>query len=99
MCKAPKPPEPKEPDKPEYLRNAYLDAAIGQSGMVQSLRQGRSGFRIDLGLGIGDRQPGESLVPSTPAAATTPDVAAYAPPTQVRPVGGRKTGRNRTELR
>ncbi len=96
MCKAPKPPEPKEPDKPEYLRNAYLDAAVGGAGVVSQLRQRRSGFRIDLGLGIGDRQPGESLVPATPAAPTSPSSP---PPSQVRPISTRGQGRRRTELR
>jgi hypothetical protein len=73
MCKAPKPPAPKEPDKPEFLRNVYLDAAVGQSGVVSKLRSGRSQFRIDLdaGLGIGTRQPGESLVPIAPPTPVT----------------------------
>ncbi len=64
MCKAPKPPKPKEPKKPEFLRNRYLDEFVGQSQMVNSLRAGRSTFRIPLGApsGIGGRQPGQSLV-------------------------------------
>ena len=64
MCKAPKPPKPKEPKKPEFLRNRYLDEFMGQSQMVNSLRQGRAQFRIPLGApaGITGRQPGESLV-------------------------------------
>lgn len=47
MCKAPKPPKPKEPEKPEYLRNPYLDAAIGRRAAVDQLRTGRSSLRID----------------------------------------------------
>jgi hypothetical protein len=97
MCKAPRPPEPKEPDKPEYLRNAYLDAAIGQSGVVQQLRQGRSGLRIDLAssLGIGARQSGESLVPAVPAA-PPPESR---PPSPMRPIGRRGSGGRRVEQR
>lgn len=53
MCKAPKPPPQKEPDKPQYLRNPYLDAQIGQSGAVQQMRTGRSQLRIDLDSGLG----------------------------------------------
>lgn len=66
MCKAPKPPKPKDPDKPEYLRNPYLDAAIGQSGAVDQLRSGRSQLRIDLGSGLSLRKPGTAL-PQPPA--------------------------------
>ena len=64
MCKAPKPPKPKEPKKPEFLRNRYLDEFVGQAQAVQSLRSGRSTFRIPLGSpsGITGRKPGESLV-------------------------------------
>jgi hypothetical protein len=95
MCKAPKPPAPKKPDKPEFLRNAYLDAAIGQSGVVNSLRQGRGSLRIDLAssLGIAARQPGESLVPATQA---EPQTEAVSPP--VRPIGRRGVGR-RAQIR
>lgn len=73
MCKAPKPPKPKEPKKPEFLRNRYLDEFVGQAQMVNSLRAGRSTFRVPLGApsGIGGRQPGESLVRSAPAPTTT----------------------------
>ena len=87
MCKAPKPPEPKAPEKPEFLRNAYLDAAVGQAGVVSQLRQGRSGFRIDLdtGLGIGASQ---SLAPAQSKVAPTPEAA---PP--VRPISRRGEGR------
>ena len=53
MCKAPKPPKPTPEAKPEWLRNPYLDAAVGQSGMVDQLRSGRSSLRIDQGLGLG----------------------------------------------
>lgn len=65
MCKAPKPPKPKEPKKPQFLRNKYLDEFVGERGMVQSLRTGRSSLRIPLGAptGIGGRQAGDSLVP------------------------------------
>ena len=70
MCKAPKPPKQKEPDKPEFLRNPYLDAFIGRSGMVSQLRTGRSALRIRPGdLPDADaRQPGEVLTPTKPNA-------------------------------
>lgn len=71
MCKAPKPPKPQDPEKPEFLRNRYLDAAIGQSGMVQALRTGRSRLRIPLGdATTTGRQPGEALVPAQVAQPT-----------------------------
>lgn len=72
MCKAPKPPKPKEPKKPQFLRNTYLDAYVGDSAAVKSLRTGRSTLRIPSGspVPIGGRQPGESLVAS-PAPTTT----------------------------
>ena len=94
MCKAPKPPEPKEPDKPEFLRNAYLDAAIGQSGVVQSLRQGRSGFRLDLDNTGFDSGLGIASVAKT--AASSPAGAPTAPiqPISRRPVSRRGEGRN-----
>jgi len=46
MCSAPDVPQPKKPPKPQFLRNPFLDAAIGQSGVVGTLRSGRSGLRI-----------------------------------------------------
>jgi hypothetical protein len=49
MCKAPKPPKPIEPEKPEFLRNLYLDGALGGSAIINSLRKGRSQFRIPTG--------------------------------------------------
>jgi len=58
MCTAPDPPETKDPKKPEFLRNTYLDEAIGQSGVVNALRQGRSTLRIPLGTTRG--QPATS---------------------------------------
>lgn len=66
MCKAPKQPKQQEPKKPQFLRNTYLDAFMGESQAVNSLRSGRSSFRIDLGglSGIGGRatrQPGTPL--------------------------------------
>lgn len=66
MCKAPKPPAPKEPDKPEWLRNPYLDAAIGQSGLVDQLRSGRSSLRINIGSNLGIRQPGQPIAQPNP---------------------------------
>jgi hypothetical protein len=92
MCKAPKPPEPKEPDKPEYLRNAYLDAAVGQSGVVQSLRKGRSSFRIDLDSGLGITA-GAQKAAQEPVAAPAPAIQ----PISQRPVSRR--GERRAELR
>lgn len=70
MCKAPKPPAPKEPEKPEFLRNPYLDAAIGRSSMVDQLRTGRSSLRTDIQTGLGIRRPGftPARVPGIPAA-------------------------------
>jgi len=68
MCKAPKVPKPKEPKKPQFLRNKYLDEFVGDSAAVKSLKSGRNSLRIPMGEGTtGGRQPGESLVPSTPA--------------------------------
>lgn len=49
MCKAPKPPKQKEPDKPEFLRNRYLDAVLGKSGVVNQIRKGRADLRIRPG--------------------------------------------------
>lgn len=69
MCKAPKPPKPQPPEKPEFLHNEYLDAAIGQSAVVQALRAGRSSLRIPLGSGL--RIPGTTLTPPS-APRTTP---------------------------
>ena len=83
MCKAPKPPKPKEPDKPEWLRNPYLDAAVGQSGVVDAMRSGRSSLRIDLGSGLGIRaaQP----TPVTPPPTTTRPPVHTLPPPGIRP--------------
>lgn len=76
MCKAPKPPKPesKEPKKPQFLRNRYLDAFMGESQAVNALRTGRSTLRIPLGSpsGIGGRQPGQSLVKAPPIVTTPP---------------------------
>jgi hypothetical protein len=68
MCKAPKPPKPKEPEKPEFLRNRYLDAAIGQSGIVSALRAGRSSLRIPLAspTAIADVPLGATATPPSP---------------------------------
>lgn len=53
MCKAPKVRKPESTsanDKPvQYLRNPYLDGAIGLGSTVDQLRRGRSSLRIDLG--------------------------------------------------
>lgn len=96
MCKAPKPPKPKEPKKPEFLRNRYLDEFVGQSQMVNSLRTGRSSFRIPLAApsGIGGRAPGTSLVPSTgtPTGSALPRPVGIANPADDRP--GRRVGPN-----
>lgn len=75
MCKAPKPPKPKEPDKPEWLKNPYLDAAVGQASAVNQLRQGRSSLRIPLATGL-------AISGATPAT-TTP--AGNAPPVHIVP--------------
>ena len=78
MCKAPKPPAPKDPEKPEYLRNPYLDAAIGQAGSVDQIRAGRSSLRIDL---------------AAPGAASSPSPVPVSPPTPTLPgIGGRRRG-------
>lgn len=90
MCKAPKPPPPKEPDKPEWLRNPYLDAAVGQSGAVDQLRSGRSSLRIDLGSGLGIRSALPQ--PGTPTPVTSP------PPGAIRPRPGSR-GSRRYNLR
>jgi len=91
MCKAPKPPTPKEPKKPEFLRNRYLDASIGDSQAVDALRTGRASLRIPLGgpTPVGGRQPGESLV-SAPPTSTNP---ANTPPSSgdFRGIGLRRT--------
>ena len=75
MCKAPKPPKPKPAEKPEFLRNPYLDAAIGQSAVVSALRTGRSSLRIPLGSGL--RIPGTQLSP--PSGGSVPRVNPSAP--------------------
>lgn len=79
MCKAPKPPKPKEPEKPEFLRNRYLDAAVGQSGVVNALRAGRSSLRIDIAApsGTGGAIPAPATPSPTPA------------PTPIRPMPDR----------
>lgn len=82
MCKAPKPPPQKEPEKPEWLRNPYLDAAIGQSAAVNQLRTGRSQLRIDLNSGLGLRQPGTAL----PQPSNTPRSTPNRPRTQANPL-------------
>jgi hypothetical protein len=73
MCKAPKPPAPKEPEKPEFLRNRYLDAAIGGRGIVSALRRGRSTFRVDL-------DPGVSLTGRNRQTTVPADLPASPPP-------------------
>lgn len=64
MCKAPKPPKAQEPEKPEFLRNPYLDAAVGQRGTVTQLRQGRSSLRIPLASGLGIEPTGSNPTPT-----------------------------------
>ncbi len=92
MCKAPKPPKPKEPKKPQFLRNKYLDEFVGQAGMVESIRTGRSRLRIPLGsaLAVGDRVPGTSLTGNDRVRAPRPDN-----PNPVRPVIDRNLGPGR----
>lgn len=99
MCKAPKPPKPKEPKKPQFLRNTYLDAYVGDSAAVKSLRTGRGTLRIPSGspVPIGGRQPGESLV----AAPNTNPTTGRTGPSNGRPPGmpryderGRRLGPN-----
>jgi len=65
MCKAPKAPQPKDPIKPEFLRNPYLDAAIGQSAVVNALRSGRSSLRIRPGSAT----PSQNVTPTDPLVA------------------------------
>jgi hypothetical protein len=95
MCKAPKPPKPKEPDKPEFLRNRYLDGAMGQSNAVNNLRSGRSTFRIPLA------GPDAASTAVAPEAAPVPNPVPVAPP--VTPIasrtGGGGTNRTRRHLR
>jgi len=69
MCKAPKPPKPKPAEKPEFLRNPYLDASIGQSAAVAALRTGRSSLRIPIGSGLSIASPTAtpSRIPTNPA--------------------------------
>lgn len=84
MCTAPKLPKPQEPDKPEFLRNRYLDAATGQSGIVGALRRGRSSLRIPLASPTAAPDPGMAT-PATPASPLTP----VAPAQPIRPIGQR----------
>lgn len=86
MCKAPKPPKPKAPDKPEFLRNPYLDAAVGQSGVVDQLRLGRSSLRTDLAAGLGIRQ-----------SAAVPAPTNFGP--TVRPIASRRGSSRPTRTR
>lgn len=94
MCKAPKPPKQKEPLKPQFMRNKYLDAFLGDSGAVNALKTGRNSLRIPLASDSG-RVPGTSLVPQSPPAQPNP----VAHP--LRPIGPRAGGRDRprTQLR
>jgi hypothetical protein len=94
MCKAPKPPKPKEPDKPEFMRNRYLDGAMGMSNAVNSLRAGRSEFRIPLASTAGAAPTGIETTPSTTGVANP--VAPTVVPT-VGPIAARRGGRNNPE--
>jgi hypothetical protein len=82
MCKAPKPPKIKPPKKAEFLHNRFLDAAIGQSGIVGALRSGRSSLRIPLGDATSARVPG------TPLDARPPQPLDVAPGSATGPVAG-----------
>lgn len=86
MCKAPKRPEPKEPDKPEFLRNRYLDAAIGQSGIVNQIRRGRSDLRIRPDSVTSSRQIGDALSPAAPTGVSDPTSPSIGP----APIAGRR---------
>jgi hypothetical protein len=93
MCKAPKVPKPKDPKKPQFLRNKYLDAFVGDSQAVNALRSGRSSLRIDQA----------NPVPVAPLG-TTVDVTGVNDPRNdlgPRPIRGRSRGRGgpRTHLR
>jgi len=57
MCKAPKVPPVKDPKKPQFLRNKYLDAFLGDSQAVNALRTGRSSLRVPLATETGGAQP------------------------------------------
>lgn len=87
MCKAPKPPKPKEPDKPEYLRNPYLDAAVGQASTVNQLRAGRSSLRIPLASGLAISNNIPAVTP--PAGNAPPPRVHTLPPPGIRPRGPR----------
>lgn len=96
MCKAPKPPKQKEPDKPEFLRNRYLDAALGGSASINQIRRGRSDLRIRPDVdgapqpsGLSDLTDGnlQGFIPSIRArgARTSPT-----PSIGPRPISGRR---------
>ena len=70
MCKAPKIEAPKtnpsDPNnKPEYLRNPYLDSALGGALGKNNQRAGRNSLKIDLtpSLGIGAMTEAPTGVP------------------------------------
>lgn len=94
MCDAPSVPAAQDPDRVEFLRNPYLDGAVGRSSTVQQLRTGRSALRIDLGSGV---DSGLGIAPPTTVPSTTGNAPGLAPwrqpggilpqPTQGRPVG------------
>ena len=88
MCSAPKPPPVKEDRKPEFLRNRFLDAAIGQGGIVGALRTGRSSLRIPLAspTATPDAGLGPTGTPPSPA----PPV-----PARIQPIAGRRGGGSR----
>lgn len=50
MCSSPKISQPvqKREKRVEYLRNPYLDGAVGQGSTVDQLRKGRSSLRTDM---------------------------------------------------
>ena len=79
MCKAPKPPPVKEPDKPEFLRNPHLDQAFGASGIINSLRTGRSALRVPLAGGLPSIQNPITGMNSPPSISSNVQVDALAP--------------------
>lgn len=94
MCKAPKPPAPIEPEKPEFLRNTYLDGELGGSNIINSLRRGRSQFRIPLG---GSAPIGTASAPPTSSAVVNP--VAPPPTSGPGPSGIRRGNPTRSQSR
>lgn len=99
MCKAPKVPKPKDPKKPQFLRNKYLDAFVGDSQAVNALRSGRSSLRIDQAEPTGSTNPSGTASPVNPitggAVITRPGPIA----SRKNAGGGGRGGNPRTHLR